>query len=158
MTTPRGTKDDRRLRNLLIQPTQQFRITFFSLFIGLAALLGFCAFQIWIFSSLVRALVPTTGEQALQVGEMVRSAISWSWIGLGVGTILFTIIVISLTLMVTHRIYGPMVAIRRHLKALLEGDYAQRTHLRKNDEFKDIAADLNALSEKLGGGSTPTPS
>jgi len=55
-------------------------------------------------------------------------------------------------IMYSHRIFGPTVPIRRHIGALLSGDYQSRITLRKRDEFKDIAMDLNRLAEKLGGG------
>jgi len=51
--------------------------------------------------------------------------------------------------LITHRIYGPLVPLSRHVEGLINGDYTVRTHLRTKDEFKDFARLLNELSDKL---------
>lgn len=57
--------------------------------------------------------------------------------GLGVGFIL------------GHRIYGPMVPIRAHVKKLIDGEYKARVRVRAGDEFKELVQDLNVLAEML---------
>jgi methyl-accepting chemotaxis protein len=73
-------------------------------------------------------------------------------------TILFTLVsgitvlgVLSFLLWVvfSHRVFGPAVPIRRHIKKLIEGNYADSIKLRKYDEFKEVAEDLNQLTEAL---------
>lgn len=49
----------------------------------------------------------------------------------------------------SHRVIGPTVPIRRHLKELAEGNYSARIKIREKDEFKEIAEDLNHLAEVL---------
>jgi signal transduction histidine kinase len=56
---------------------------------------------------------------------------------------------IFLALTITHRYLGPMVQIRRHVRSLRDGNYDSIIVLRKNDEFRDIADDLNILAVKL---------
>jgi signal transduction histidine kinase len=48
-----------------------------------------------------------------------------------------------------NRIFGPMVAIKKMIEKLKDGNYTGRIHLRKNDEFNDVADELNLLAEKL---------
>lgn len=52
-------------------------------------------------------------------------------------------------IMLSHRVYGPIVPIRAHVKRLIEGDYTSRVHTRKYDEFKELTADLNTLADRL---------
>jgi HAMP domain-containing protein len=49
----------------------------------------------------------------------------------------------------SHAIFGPKVPLERHVTKLIEGDFSSRVHLRRSDEFKKLAADLNRLAEKL---------
>lgn len=56
-----------------------------------------------------------------------------------------------LSLVYTHRIFGPIVQIRQHVNRLVNGDYSSRIFLRDNDQFKQLATDLNSLAEKLAG-------
>jgi methyl-accepting chemotaxis protein len=55
----------------------------------------------------------------------------------------------AVAVVLTHRMVGPMVAIRRHIEALKQGDLSARVRLRKRDAFKDVARDLNELAEAL---------
>ena len=54
-----------------------------------------------------------------------------------------------LGLVITHRYLGPMVPIQRHVKNLLEGKFEHSIQLRKNDQFKELADDLNRLAARL---------
>jgi len=59
------------------------------------------------------------------------------------------LLIVAVTTIYTHRIIGPTVALKRHIRALKDGLYSHRVHLRKHDELKDMAADLNELAEIL---------
>ena len=48
-----------------------------------------------------------------------------------------------------HRMIGPIVAFRRHIEALKNGDYRSRVRLRKGDAFQDMLNDLNELAALL---------
>jgi HAMP domain-containing protein len=72
----------------------------------------------------------------------VLSTLMWGMCVLG----LFSMI---LWVIYSHRIFGPVVPIRRHLARLIAGNYDEKMTLRKNDEFKEIARDLNRLAEVL---------
>jgi signal transduction histidine kinase len=67
-----------------------------------------------------------------------------------VGIVLLAGISLVTWLMYSHRIFGPVVPIRRQLLNLREGNYGGKVTLRRYDEFKEIAEDLNQLSSKLG--------
>lgn len=69
-----------------------------------------------------------------------------------VGIVIFAIICLGLWIIYSHRIFGPTVAIRRHVECLSKGDYSSRIHLRTTDEFRELSAELNHLAEILAGG------
>ncbi|MBS1962610.1 MAG: hypothetical protein JST04_10365 [Bdellovibrionales bacterium] len=122
--------------------------------LGLLFFFSFFAFQIWMFSTLIASLVPLVPPGS-NVEQMMAESIRWNWIIFGVGMVMFTIIVTITTVVISHRIYGPAYAIRKHLAAITRGEFEHRTHLRKNDEFKDVAQDLNHLSEILAAKGFP---
>ena len=58
-------------------------------------------------------------------------------------------VVVGICLAATHRLLGPIVALRRHLANVKNGDYASRVHLRAGHPLSGVAEDLNELSEIL---------
>jgi signal transduction histidine kinase len=63
--------------------------------------------------------------------------------------ILLGVLVGVVSVMLSHKIYGPLVPLLRHVKALKEGSYASRVHLRATDEMGELATALNELAETL---------
>ena len=63
--------------------------------------------------------------------------------------IAYATVVLGICLAGTHRLLGPIVALRRHLESIKSGDYASRVHLRAGHPLGGIAQDLNELSEML---------
>ena len=146
--------DQRRLSGLFIAPDRQVRVALLSVGIGLLFFFAFFGFQLWMFSALLSSLAPLIPESS-NVDRAIAESIRWIWLVFGVGAVAFTVLVGSVTVVLSHRIYGPIYAIRKHLAAIGKGEFDHRTHLRKNDEFKDVAQDLNALSEALAQGKIP---
>ncbi|HEB88404.1 MAG TPA: hypothetical protein ENI85_02445, partial [Deltaproteobacteria bacterium] len=64
----------------------------------------------------------------------------------------YAIAVAGICLAGTHRVFGPIVAFERHLKALKRGDYTSRVRLRAGHPLSGVAADLNELGEILRRG------
>jgi methyl-accepting chemotaxis protein len=61
----------------------------------------------------------------------------------------FIIFVGILTLFVTHRIAGPIFRIKRGIRDLADGRLNETIHLRKKDEFHDVAEELNTLAARF---------
>ncbi|MBN1114078.1 MAG: HAMP domain-containing protein [Oligoflexia bacterium] len=53
-------------------------------------------------------------------------------------------------IIVTHRMAGPIMVMRRKIIDLRNGDFSARVHLRKGDEFKELADSFNEMAEHLG--------
>jgi methyl-accepting chemotaxis protein len=65
-------------------------------------------------------------------------------------SILVVILGVSfLTITFSNRVAGPAFRIRNVLKQIIEGDYSVRVQLRKGDQLKGLAEDLNQFITKL---------
>lgn len=141
-------KNSRKLANLLIAPNRQLRLTLTAILVGLLFFFAIFGAQFWMSSALIESLSaflpPDSG-----LNQTVATSVRWTWIVFFVASICFTTAITAITVVFSHRVYGPVYAIRKHLAALARGEYEYRTHLRKHDEFKDLAQDLNTLSELL---------
>ncbi len=149
MTQESALRTDRQLKNIFIAPNRQIRLVAIAVTVSITVIFAFFAFELWIFSTLFINLAPLLPAGA-KIEAPLAETLRWAWIGFAFGALFCTLVIGFSIALFSHRIYGPMVAIRKHLSALLSGDYDHRTQLRKNDEFKEVAEDLNRLCEKLG--------
>lgn len=148
-----------RRKQVLLQPLLQTKLGLYSMLLSLAfsaAVLGvlhaqWTRFRSWLeMTTKVDALIDT--ELATQSG----GTLVW----LAVLILIFFVGNVMISVLATHRLVGPTIAFRRHIKALTEGDYSAQTTLRNNDAFREVAEDLNKLSAKLQErhGGAPPPS
>src|SRR5690606_825027 len=56
---------------------------------------------------------------------------------------------IGTSVLFTHKLVGPTIAFRRHIRSIADGRYNARTYLRKGDAFLAVADELNSLSEVM---------
>ncbi len=146
MTEIRTSADGRKVKNFVIAPNKQFRLAFVMVSAGLFIFLAFFGFELWMMSSIVQSLSPLAPPDS-GLHEALANSLWWSWAAFYLVAFIFGVAVLVGTLVVSHRYFGPVVALRRHISAILNGEYDHRTHLRKSDELKELAADLNQLSE-----------
>jgi len=66
----------------------------------------------------------------------------WPWIGLVV--FLFG----GISIFITHRVAGPVFAIKRMLTTLGDGDLTARIHLRKGAELQDLGDSVNDMADR----------
>jgi nitrogen fixation/metabolism regulation signal transduction histidine kinase len=52
-------------------------------------------------------------------------------------------------ILITHRVAGPVMVVRRKMDDLANGDFNASVHLRNNDEFKELADSFNNMVVKL---------
>ena len=63
----------------------------------------------------------------------------------------YALLVVGLCLGYSHRLIGPVVALRRQIQALKDGNYRARTQIRKSDTaYLEMADDLDELAKILG--------
>ena len=141
-----GNDERRKASNLLLRPMLQMKLPLYILFLSftfglLALLLGYFYFE----QLFVMMIENTTQGSYLRetVNEQAGNLMESSFMLL----IGYVILVVGITTVYTHRMIGPTVTIKRHIKALKEGFYSSRITLRKHDELKDLASELNELAE-----------
>ncbi len=64
-------------------------------------------------------------------------------------TFVIGLVVIMVTLLVSHKIAGPMYRFEKDIKRIAGGDLKSRIRIRKSDQFQEIALSLNAMIEAL---------
>jgi signal transduction histidine kinase len=130
----------RKLRNYLIDPPLQVRIAIECAVaaIVIALLSGGVAFAIvW------TVLMEFTSE------ELIAYHRELIVIGFIFGILGMACVVAALSIVVTHRIAGPIYRIQQDLTGILQGKPVTPIHLRCGDEFHELADLLNQVIAKF---------
>lgn len=145
---PQQEDKRRSARNYLLQPTLQIRLGIISVVVALffcILLFSLTYFSLSSFYSMVLDLTDLR-EEVTQILDQYVNSMAW-WIMALI--FLYLAINVVLSIYYTHRLVGPTVAFRRHVKELISGNYSSRIHLRKNDAFEEVAEVLNELAVHL---------
>jgi hypothetical protein len=150
----------RRMRNYLLDPRFQLKYSAYFLGFGLGAAIS----SQWLLLDFVRDVLVRLRSEIpanLEIMSWFDPSISSLSAKFSAFVVIFSLACFAFGVFVTHRIVGPVVAIRRHIHALGDGNYLVTTRLRRKDYLAHIAQDLNELSAKLqaqhGVGKTRTP-
>jgi len=66
-------------------------------------------------------------------------------------TLALGVVVIVVTLLVSHKIAGPMFRFEKDINRIAQGDLQSRIHIRKGDQFQEMAMALNRMVESIAG-------
>lgn len=128
-------------KRFLIKPKLQLKYMFIT--VGIVAMSAIVVYIV-----LHAVLRSSSGMENLTQGEWMalNNAMNRSlyWI---VGFIAAVLAVESVFFF--HRMVGPLYVFEKVLRALKAGDLTQSLHLRKGDEFKDVASEFNEMLEVL---------
>ena len=130
----------RKLKNLLIFPESQVRY-------GLV----FLSLATFAHVTLTIAVLKIYSAWGTSEGEL-SSAPVWLLIaGLFLLYFLLQAFAFVLGLLMSHKLFGPLVAISKFAEDLKNGNYGERLRLRKTDDpaLHGLADELNSLAEKL---------
>jgi len=91
------------------------------------------------------------GEKLAQVYPQARlvSILNVVKIKLAMQLILLVPVVVLASIFLSHRVVGPISKIKKHMKKLIEKDFSKEIHLRKTDEFRDIAELINKSTDSI---------
>jgi HAMP domain-containing protein len=140
-----GVNERRKARNFLLNPGLQLKLPLHIVllscaFAGAALLFGYLYFE-----QLYLLMIESSPQ-----GEFLQASVKQqtsNFIELSITLLIsYIVLVIGISLLYTHRIIGPTIAIRRHIRAMKEGLYSHRVCLRKHDELKELARELNELA------------
>ncbi len=145
----REERDSRRkVRNFLLRRNLQLKLPA-SILIVTLLYLALMAVFIQQGYGLLYEVVLEQGQLDPDVTQAVRDS-SHYFLPIFLPTFgIYCCVIFVITTIYTHRLIGPTVAMKRHLEALIGGDYSSRVKLRKSDAFGDLAHQLNALAASL---------
>ena len=147
-STVSGKRDQRKIKNFLLQPLIQIKLGLYSILLAIffsATTLAVLYLNLVDFATIIFALTDSESEIRELFTEYV-SQTKW-WILVLVLFFLVTNITVSVTY--THRLVGPTVAFRNQIEKIRNGDFSQAIHLRKGDAFGEVADEINKLTQQL---------
>jgi signal transduction histidine kinase len=131
---------------MLLQPSVQLRLPVYFLLITVA----FVVVLAVAISSAYRSFYLTiAAEQPAYLERILRAQTQDLVVVSGMVVIGYLLTVLVVSVLQSHRLVGPTVALRRQVEALKNGDYSARVALRRNDAFVELADDLNELARIL---------
>lgn len=145
MTRP---KFKRKWYNLLVNPPFQLKVMFYFWVSGLAGM-GLFTYLIFSKIELIRMEAIQADVVDFKLLEVLNQVIQDISFIIPVTLAIFTVIAFLYTVIITHRMAGPLVAIQAYIKDLINGNYDSQRSLRKYDEFKVVMDSLKELAEAL---------
>lgn len=141
-------KSQRKINNLIIQPKSQLRVAlyFFSgFYIVTGLLMIFFTFSV---QKIVRFIQSTYFLDTELISFIEK------YLHTFIGIVFFALVAFSalgflIWIRLSHRIFGPLVPLTRHIKELQSGNYSSRVKLREGDFLIELKDELNLLAENL---------
>lgn len=143
-----GLNEFRKARNLLLKPAFQLKLPLYILLLSISfLLLGLLLGNVYFQQTYMSMLATSTQPDYLQ--EVIsRQAHEFKLLS-ALLLVVYAALVVAITTIFTHRLIGPTLPIRRHIRALQDGLYSHRVKLRVHDGLQELADDLNDLAEAL---------
>ena len=138
----------RSFENILVKPRAQLRYAFVLFGAGLLMMVMIVSYLLLSFNKTIETLHATYQIDAVVIDRLQMSLYSTLVMVIIFGAVIAAV-TISIGIALSHRIFGPVVPIQRHIQSLIEGRYESRLNLRKNDEFQELMSSLNTLAESL---------
>ncbi len=138
----------RSMKNILLRPEFQLKYSFY--FVGMTLLTMGAVFLLFLLSleDMIATLAVVYRIEPEVIGAIQQSLTTATYTTIAVA-VLFGIISVSLGIILTHRLVGPMVPIRRLIRQLIDGEYGVQGRLRTKDDYQEVMAELNELSKAL---------
>jgi len=143
-------KIKRKLRNYILSP--RFQFTYFLYFLGYGLIAaGMILAIVFQFHKEILQVVTSSSQVDLVPATFVNlnDIISKLVIALAIFVLLYSIAGLYIAIKLTHRVVGPVIALRKFIGELKLGHYGGKVVLRKNDALQYLQDDLNDLSFTL---------
>ncbi len=62
---------------------------------------------------------------------------------------IYLLFVVVISAFLSHKMAGPVYRFEQTCKAIAKGDFSQRVHLRKGDQFMELQDDFNAMMDRI---------
>ena len=63
--------------------------------------------------------------------------------------IIYVVFVVLISAILSHRMAGPVYRFEQTCKAIAKGDFSQRVHLRKGDQFTELQDEFNKMMDRV---------
>jgi methyl-accepting chemotaxis protein len=80
---------------------------------------------------------------------MLVAILNSVFLRLWIGFFLVAVVAVISAILVSHKIAGPLVRIKWALQQVIDGNYNFSIRLRRRDQLKDVAGQINRLAETL---------
>jgi ABC-type Fe3+ transport system permease subunit len=140
--------NQRRWRNYLLQPLLQFKLGLYNILLT-AFFATVLILVIYMSFARVYELVLELTNLRDEVREILNQQVFANSLWLAGVVVVYMISNLLITVVITHKMVGPTVAFRRHIRNLVDGNFQSRVNLRNGDAFTEVADDLNFLAETL---------
>ena len=139
----------RSLRNLLIYPGYQLRFVFWVTLTGISLIAGL---GIMIYRRLAEnyALLVDLSPMEDTVRKQLYAELNQVILYMGSCTTIFLLLVILFGVVLSHRSAGPIYHFKRVFDLIGPDSRKHRIHLRKRDEFREVADSFNRMMDRLG--------
>jgi signal transduction histidine kinase len=144
----RRITNPRKLRNFLLQPGFQIRIGIYNVLLAVCFSILILLVIRMNFGSMYDVILDLTDvrEEVIEtLSQHINETMIWV---IGICAV-FILLNIAVAVWYTHRFVGPAVAFRRHIDALIAGNFSMKTILRRDDAFQEVADRLNELSDTM---------
>lgn len=143
-----SSRNQRKLRNFLIDPRYQLKYAGLIVLTGALVLLLNASVFYWFIRENYTLLVdmsPMEDDAKAQLyRELHQTVFALSGISIG-----FLLVIALLAVILTHRTAGPMYHFRRVFREIQEGKTQARIHLRPHDDFQEVARECNRALDYL---------
>jgi HAMP domain-containing protein len=140
----------RKLRNILVNRNFQLKHWFYIFFLGLTVMGSMVLSGLWSFLQFLKSplFVSNSGMSEELHGAVIGMVNEIVMITVGlVG--FYAISSLWLSVFMSHRVFGPLVPIKRYIGELRNGNFDAELRLRRKDELKDLADELRLLAESM---------
>lgn len=151
METASRKKKGRTFTSVVIEPFKQMKFGVYVIAVSVAFVILAAGLFVLAFSeqyqhvmSIFSVVDPNARWELVTNDVFYQNA--WRLGALLVGYVVLMLIIVF---RLTHRYYGPLVAIERFVDQVTKGEYDSRVTIRNKDELQRLAAKLNVLAEKL---------
>ncbi len=142
------SKNDRKVRNILLTPKFQLKLTYYYIGTGILIILATGAgvfYKMMVVRDIMNNAISTEFSSQSLVSEQIFQIAQISLLGF----VAFAGLSFVFALLVSHRVAGPIVAITAYIRELRKGNYEYDRKLRPNDELTLIMDELHELNEVL---------
>ncbi len=132
---------------LVNKPFQLKYAILLSLLGALVAVL-FSAHVFYFLNENIQVFIPNFNDNP-EIAQIIFNEQKKIALYLGILIVLVVCVLFFMGIMITHKIVGPVLVLKRKMQELQNGNYDARVYLRKGDELKDLADTFNTMAQTL---------